>query len=160
MPRAALFLARFCSSAWIGAATLFVIVGILEVTRGGLDSTTKDILVGIRFPPFYVAGAVLAGLAWIGTCVAKDHPELPRRRRAFAIVALIAVLVLMVVDYFWIYSPLAAMVNPPGRAKPSVFVTYHEASKYINLAGLIFAWTAAIALNWPSRDGGNSRAVT
>lgn len=154
MPRAALFLARFCSSAWIGAATLFVVVGILEVTRGGLDSTTKDILVAIRFPPFYVTGAILVGLAWIGACLADFQPELPRRRRAFAILALLTVLELMFVDYVWIYSPLAAMVIPPGQAKPSVFVAYHEASKYINLAGLIFAWIAAIALNWPSR--GNS----
>ena len=160
MPRAALFLARFCSSAWIGAATLFVIVGVLEVTRGGLDSTTKDILVGIRFPPFYVVGAILVSLAWIGACVAESHPELPRRRRAFAILALLAVLALMFVDYFWIYSPLAAMVMPPGQAKPSTFVAYHEASKHINLAGLIFAWVAAIALNWPMRGSGEGRVAS
>jgi len=151
MLHAALFFARFCSSAWVGAATLFVIVGVLEVTRGGLDSTTKDILVGIRFPPFYVIGAILAGLAWLGACAAESHPELPRRRRAFAILSLVAVLALMFVDYFWVYSPLAAMVNPAGQARPSTFRTYHEASKYINLIGLMFAAVAAVALNWPSR---------
>ena len=151
MPRVALFLARFCSSAWIGAATLFVIVGILEVTRGQLDSTTKDILVGIRFPPFYVAGFVLAGLAWLGACAAEFHPEFPRRRRAFAILSLVVVLALMFVDYNWIYLPLESMVKPPGQAKPSAFVAYHEASKWINLAGLAFAWIAAIAVNCPSR---------
>ncbi|MBS0205818.1 MAG: hypothetical protein JSS49_23190 [Planctomycetes bacterium] len=151
MHRAALFLARFCSSAWIGAATLFVVVGILEVTRGGLDSTTKDILVALRFPPFYVTGFLLAGLAWLGACVAEFHVELPRRRRAFAILSLVAVLALLFVDYHWIYGPLESMVKPPGQAKPSSFVAYHEASKWINLVGLVFAWTAAVALNWPSR---------
>lgn len=151
MTRAALFLARFCSSAWIGAATLFVIVGVLEVTRGGFDSTTKDTLVAIRFPPFYRVGTILLGLAWAGACVAEFHPELPTRRRAFAILGLLAALVLMYVDYRWVYAPLAAMVQPPGATKPSTFVQYHEASKYINLAGLFFSGVAAAALNWPSK---------
>jgi len=151
MARAALFLARFCSSAWIGAATLFVIVGVLEVTRGGLDSTTKDILVGLRFPPFYLTGVVLVSLAWLGTCLAEFHPELTTRRRAFAILGLLAVLALMFVDYFWIYLPLRDMVTPPGQAKPSTFVPYHQASKYINLVELLFAWIAVVALNWPAR---------
>lgn len=149
--RAALFVARFCTSAWIGAATLYVIVGILEVTRGGFDTATKDTLVGIRFPPFYLAGAILVTLAWIGACAAELHPDLPHRRRAFAILALLAVLALMAVDYFWIYSPLAAMVTPPGQTKPASFKAYHEASKYINLLGLIFTWVAAVALNWPAK---------
>lgn len=152
MMRAGLFLARFCSSAWIGAATLFVVVGVLEVTRGGFDSATKDVLVGLRFPPFYVAGFALTGLAWAGACFADFHPHLPKRRRALAILCLLAVMLLMYIDYSWIYTPLAAMVTPPGQAKPSSFVSYHEASKYINLAGLVFALTAAIALNLPSRD--------
>lgn len=157
MPGAALFLARFCSSAWIGAATLFVVVGVLEVTKGGFDSTTKDVLVGIRFPPFYLFGATLVTLAWIGACLADFHPHLPGRRRAFAIVSLVFVLVLMFVDYFWIYSELFRMVTPPGQAKPSAFVTYHNASKYINLAGLVLAWVAGIALNWPPTERGEAK---
>lgn len=152
MSRAALFLARFCSSAWIGAATLFVIVGVMEVTRGGFDSTTKDILVGIRFPPFYLMGATLVTLSWLGACLAEHHPQLPTRRRAIAILSLLVVLALMFFDYYWIYSGLAAMVNPPGQAKSMVFVKLHEASKYINLAGLGFSWIAAVALNWPSKS--------
>jgi hypothetical protein len=150
MSHAALFVARLCSSAWIGAATLFVVVGIQEVTRGGFDSTTKDVLVGIRFPSFYTFGFVLVSCAWMGACVADFHPELSRRRRAFAILALLAVLALMAIDYCWIYSPLVAMVMPPGQSKPASFVTYHEASKYINLAGLVMASIAAVALNWPT----------
>ena len=151
MLHAALFFARFYSSAWVGAATLFVIVGVLEVTRGGLDSTTKDILVGVRFPPFYLLGAILMSLAWLGACAAELHPDLARRRRAFAILSLLGALTLMFVDYFWIYSPLAAMVNPPGQARPAPFRAYHDASKYINLLGLMFVVVAAVALNWPPR---------
>ncbi len=154
MARAALFLARFCSSAWLGAATLFVIVGVLEVTRGGLDSRTRDILVGLRFPPFYLTGAILIGFSWVSACAAEFHPELPQRRRAFAILSLLTVMVLMTVDYFWIYTPLSAMVNPPGQARPAAFITYHEASKNINFVGLFFSLVAAIALNFPSRAAG------
>ncbi|MFO1040514.1 MAG: hypothetical protein U0941_01955 [Planctomycetaceae bacterium] len=154
MARAALFLARFCSSAWLGAATLFVIVGVLEVTRGGLDSRTRDILVGLRFPPFYLTGAILIGFSWLGACAAEFHPELPQRRRAFAILSLLMVMVLMTVDYFWIYTPLSAMVNPPGQARPAAFITYHEASKNINFVGLFFSLVAATALNFPSRAAG------
>src|SRR5262249_8821442 len=115
MQRAALFLARFCSSAWIGAATLFVVVGIIEVTQGNFDSTVKDTLVSLRFPSFYRFGVVLVSLAWLGACLADLHPELPPRRRAFAILSLIAVLALLVIDYQWIYSQLWTMVNPPGQ---------------------------------------------
>src|SRR5689334_4386953 len=149
--RVALFVARFCTSAWIGAATLFVIVGILEVTRGGFDAVTKDTLVAIRFPPFYLAGAVLLGLAWAGACAAEFHPDLAERPRAFAILGLLAALALMAVDYFWIYTPLNAMVHPAGLPKTADFSKYHEASKYINLTGLSFTWVAAVALNWPAR---------
>lgn len=158
MPRAALFMARFCSSAWIGAATLFVIVGVLEVTRGGFDSTTKDVLVGIRFPPFYATGTILVGLAWVGACLAEYHPELTARRRAISILSLLAVLALIFIDYNWIYAPLAAMVNPPGQAKPMDFIKLHEASKYFNLAGLALSWIAAIALNLPSKSADVSRS--
>ena len=70
LPRMGLFLARFSTSAWIGAATLFVVVGVTEVTRGGFDSTTKDLLVTVRFPAFYVCGTGLVGVGWLYTTVA------------------------------------------------------------------------------------------
>jgi len=149
MSRAALFLARFCSSGWMGAASLFVIVGILEVTQSSFDSTTKDILVTIRFPSFYRLGPTLLFLAWLGACASKSHPELPDRRRAIAIFSLLTAIILMIVDYNWVYSPLLAMVTPAGQSKPAIFVTYHQASKYINLTGLVFTLIAAVVLNWP-----------
>lgn len=149
MPHAALFVARFCSSAWLGAAGLFVIVGIREVTRGGFDAATKDTLVALRFPTFYLAGAILVGAAWWGTCLATKLPEFSSRRRTVALFSLLAVLVVMALDYRFIYQPLLAMVTPPGVEKTSAFKPYHDASKYVNLLGLMLCLVASIALNWP-----------
>ena len=148
--RTGLFLARFCTSAWIGAASLFVVVGVIEVTRGGFDSTTKDALVAIRFPAFYAFGTILGISAWIGAWFAGNTTSLTRGRRRSVIGLLTMVLVLMAVDYFWIYQPLLQMVTPPGQTKPSSFAGYHEASKWINLAGLMLCFFACLLINWPS----------
>ena len=150
MPHAPLFFARFCSSAWLGAATLFVIVGVREVTRGGFDSATKDTLVALRFPAYYLTGAFLVGAAWLATCLAAGHAELLNRRCTLAHVSLIACLAVMAADYIWIYLPLLDMVSPPGEVKPASFNAYHEASKYVNLLGLTLCLVASIALNWPN----------
>ena len=149
MPHVALFVARFCSSAWLGAATLFVIVGIREVTHGGFDAATKDTLVAIRFPMFYLTGAILVGASWLGTCLATKHTELTSRRRTVALFSLLAVLAVMALDYRFVYQPLLAMVTPPGVEKTSAFTQYHQASKYVNLLGLTLCLIASIALNWP-----------
>ena len=149
MPHAALFIARFCSSAWLGAATLFVIVGILEVTHGDFDAATKDTLVAIRFPAYYVTGAILVGAAWLGTCLAARDAELTSRRRTVALFSLLAVLAVMALDYRFVYQPLLAMVTPPGVEKAPAFTQYHQASKYVNLLGLTLCLVASVALNWP-----------
>ena len=148
--RCGLFLARFCASAWIGAASLFVVVGITEVTRGGFDSTTKDQLVAIRFPAFYLFGATLVGIAWVGTCLAGSSAQLPARRRMVVVCLLTITLVVMAVDYFGVYLPLLQMVSPPGRTKTSEFELYHQASKWINLASLLICLMGTVLLNWPT----------
>ena len=149
MPHAALFVARFCSSAWLGAATLFVIVGIREVTRGGFDAATKDTLVALRFPAYYLTGAILVGAAWLGTCLSSRHSDLTKRRSSVANLSLLAVLAVMALDYRFVYQPLLAMVTPPGVEKTAAFAQYHQASKYVNLLGLTLCLVASIALNWP-----------
>lgn len=151
LPRLGLFLARFCSSAWIGAATLFVIVGVTEVTRGEFDSSVKDRLVAIRFPSFYVCGAVLVGTATLGSVLAGHSDAFPKHRRIAAIAGLAAVLAIMAVDYVWIYLPLLGMVTPPGQTKPASFRNYHEASKWINLAGLAICLLVTLLINWPTK---------
>ncbi len=145
-----LFLARFCLSAWIGAATLFVIVGVREVTRANFDSTTKDVLVAVRFPAFYVCGATLVSLGLLGTLLADNSALFPKYRRTSTLVLLVIVLSVMAVDYFSIYLPLVQMVTPPGQPKPARFVVYHTASKWINLVGLIFCFIATALVNWPT----------
>lgn len=146
-----LFLARFCSSAWIGAAALFVVVGVREVTRSGFDSTTKDTLVAIRFPAFYLCGLILVSFALIGTWLAGNRQELSKGRRIVATLALIVVLALMFVDYVWIYLPLLRLVTPPGQPRDTNFIWYHEASKWINFAGLAFCLIASLLVNLPPR---------
>ena len=149
--RFCLFVARFCSSAWIGAATLFVIVGVTEVTRAGFDSTTKDILVAVRFPAFYCFGSLLVGLATLGCWLAGNSAQFSKTRRIGSLVFLALVLALIAIDYFWIYRPLLGMVSPPGRPKPELFIRYHEASKWINLVGLTLCLIASTLLNWPAK---------
>lgn len=157
LSRWGLFLARFCTSAWIGAATLFVIVGITEVTRGGFDSSTKDSLVAIRFPAFYGCGAVLVSAAWLGTLLAGKTSALSSRSRFLTLILLALVLVAMVIDYVWIYQPLLQMVTPPGQTKPAHFRQYHDASKWINLAGLGLCLIASVLVNWPGNPCRTSR---
>ena len=47
---------------------------------------------------------------------------------------LIVAFAMMIVDYVWIYTPLVEMITPPGKARPSQFVDYHNGSKWINAA--------------------------
>ncbi len=149
LPKMGLFLARFCPAAWIGAASLFVIVGVTEVTRAGFDSATKDVLVAVRFPAFYSFGAVMVSLGWFGAWLAGNSVAFSFRRRMYVLVLLALVLAMMAVDYVWIYDRLLQMVTPAGQPKPAVFVKYHEASKWINLAGLAICLIASVIANWP-----------
>jgi hypothetical protein len=50
MSRCALLFARFLLAAWFGAATLFVIIGVREVSYPGFESAIRDQLVLLRFP--------------------------------------------------------------------------------------------------------------
>lgn len=150
-----LFLARLSVTAWVGAATLFVVVGVMEVTRGGFDSATKDRLVAVRFPAFYLFGFTLITLGWIGTWLSQHLPDLSKNRRRLVLVALAFAMGLMIIDYLTVYRELLSMVQPPGAAKPAHFIRYHEGSKWINLAGLLFCVFSVGLLSWPSRQKSN-----
>lgn len=142
--RLALAVARFCVAAWIGAAILFVIVGIREVTTPEFTSEVKDHLVLLRFPAYYMAGASLVGLAFVATVVASANRA--TRGLRIALVLLLLAGGLMAADYVWIYSPLAAMVTPPGQPRTIKFVTLHHWSKEINRVHLVVCLIAAIVL--------------
>lgn len=158
LPRLSLFVARFCSSAWIGAAILFVIVGVTEVTRGGFDAATKDVLVAVRFPAYYVSGVTLVCCSWLGALFAGNSALFPRSRRISSLVLLTGVLAVMALDYVLIYLPLLRMVVPPGQAKADSFIHYHEASKWVNLVGLTLCLIATLLIQWPGRSAEHQSA--
>jgi hypothetical protein len=146
--------ARFAASAWVGAATLFVITSVMEVTDPRLESTVRDVLVAVRFPAFYATGAVLLGTAWLATLVA---------RRWFAAFVLAVTLGLMAADYFAVYQPLVELVTPPGRPRTEAFQTYHRWSEGLNGVELLLSLVAALTLcswnNAPAVAGKPSTAV-
>lgn len=147
-----LMLARFAVSAWLGAAVLFVIVGIREVRTPEFGSEIRDMLVLVRFPAYYAFGSAALVLGLLGTLGARlQSGGIPARRTGIAACLLVVAIGLMLADYFWIYTPLAAMITPAGSARPSHFQSYHAASEWINAAGLVVAFGAALLLCWPDR---------
>lgn len=150
MGKLALAVARLALSAWVGAAVLFVITSVREVRHGGFDSATRDVLAAVRFPPYYAFGFVLVGIGLFGTAIAWQQGAI-RRRRALAVLGLVAAaLLLMVVDYVWVYSPLRETITPPGQTKPARFASLHAASEWINTVDVTLCLVAAALLNWPT----------
>jgi hypothetical protein len=153
MHRASLFLARTAVTAWVGAAVLFVIVGVSEVVHSGFGSEIRDQLVVLRFPWYYRCGVTLLALGLIGTLGARN--ELPGRRRGIAAALIGTALVVMIAEYFAVYLPLAALVTPPGKPRTPEFMTYHKLSMWVNFAGLALSFVAAALLNWPAKPQAN-----
>jgi hypothetical protein len=142
-------LARFALSAWVGAASMLVIIGVREVTWPGFDSATRDQLAVLRFPPYYLLGFALVGTGWLMTAGCLILRALPARRMQLALAAVTAGLLLMTWDYLAVYRPLAEMVTPPGRAKPAEFTQLHARSELVNSIDVGLCLAAAIALCWP-----------
>lgn len=139
--RLCLMLARVLLSAWVGAASLFVINGVLLVTSGHFNSVARDHLSLIRFPPYYVFGFVAVGTGLLLLLLARGYP------RRLALGLLVLSLILMLVDYFGVYLPLAQMISPPGQARPSHFHWYHRASMYMNTAHVGLCLIAAMLVS-------------
>lgn len=144
MQRFLIGIARFALSAWVGAAVLFVVVGVQEVRSPHISSTTRDVLVALRFPAFYWCGFVLVGTTLLALFGSAWTGQTRQRRDAYLASGLVVALLIMVVDYFWVYLPLLDMVSPPGKPRPASFVDYHSMSKWLNFAALfvcsIVAW--------------------
>ncbi len=142
--RLGLAAARFCVAAWIGAAVLFVLVGVREVTTPEFTSEVKDRLVTLRFPVYYAAGISLVGLAFFATVMASvSRPTWGLR---IALLMLLLAAGLMVADYLWIYTPLSALVTPPGQPRTMAFITLHHWSMWINTVHLATCLIAAFGL--------------
>ncbi len=151
MSRLALLIARFASSAWVGAAVLFVINGVQQATSGKIDSTTTDQLVALRFPAYYVMGFSLVGAAWVGSAISGE--QLSYRRRGAVLGLFGLALGMMLFDYLVVYLPLAEMITPPGQARPQGFQTLHRWSKVINSVDVGLVLLGALLVSWPRRTG-------
>lgn len=151
VPRIAKFVARLAVTAWIGAALLFVMVGIREVTSPDFTSEVKDRLVLLRFPMFYLMGFTLITIGSLATAVVplvREHGII----RWWVVRGLLLVALLgMAFDYFLVYRPLAALITPPGKVRTAEFEVLHQRSENINLWNWGVCCVAAGFLNWPRR---------
>jgi hypothetical protein len=160
--RLGLTIARLSATAWVGAATLFVVTALREVRHPGFDSVTKDTLALLRFPAYYAFGFTLVTLALVGALVASvgrpssndgESAKPPRSnatRRSRAASGLLAlVLLTMLADFALVYRPMLEMITPPGRAHVAEFQSYHRVSIWLNIADVGLCAVAAVLLCWP-----------
>ncbi|MCH8829441.1 MAG: hypothetical protein IID45_07685 [Planctomycetes bacterium] len=143
MSSISLAIARICLAAWVGAAALFVVSSVREATNPDFSSETKELLVQIRFPDYYRFGFTLCAAAGIGLLGARNHEALSGKRFRIGFGLVLIAFISMAVDYFFIYTPLLEMISNPNVAKPSGFVNYHNASKYINFVNILLFFIAA-----------------
>lgn len=144
-----LFLARISITAWLGAATLFVIVTVTEIRSGKLESLVLDTLILLRFPVYYLftfsllAVTLMAGIAcW----------SVSRGRIGKSFTVLIALsLLILIGDYFWVYLPLEGMLTPLGVPRPHYFPFYHKLTEALNSAAMLINLIAACLINWPGK---------
>jgi hypothetical protein len=147
--RLGLAIARLATTAWVGAAALFVVTAVREVMHSGFDSATKDQLALLRFPAYYGFGFVLLALALAGTAGAWKAAGKSRLRIRLAGGLLGLALALMAADFVAIYRPMAEMITPPGRTHVAEFRPYHRASVWINVIDVGLCGVAAVLLCWP-----------
>jgi len=145
-----LVLCRFSLCAWIGAAALFVTAGVAEVRSPQFDSVTKNALVGVRFPHYYRFGFTLVTTGLVTSVLARKNPGWSARRAGIVTALACLALAVMLTDYYIIYSPLLRMTQQTEH--DPYFQSYHKASKYINLVGLLIAFAAALLTCWPKKS--------
>lgn len=138
-----LALLRFSLCAWVGAAALFVITGILEVTSSEIEPAIKNHLAAIRFPAYYAVGFSLVGLAAV--CAVALRGRFQSARRGMLIVGLLAAVVLLMTgDWFFVFCPLLDLMQLPDARETSEFASYHEWSKNLNFVSVGLCLVAAV----------------
>lgn len=152
MHKTCLMLARFCLSAWVGAAALFVVNGVQQATEPEFDSTVKARLALLRFPTYYVFGFVLVGLSLICLAMLWRSNLMARGRQALATLLVAGSLGVMAYDYAQVYSPMARMITPPEQARPAEFHTLHQQSELVNSVHVGLCLAAALLVSWPRGD--------
>jgi len=152
-------LARLCLCAWVGAAHFFILVSIAPMrTRvsdgpGALDTLQKAHLAEVLFPGYYAFGFVLMGVSLAAGLLACRGGILrtPLARAGLALLTL--ALVISVVDWIWIYGPLAQMISAQlhqQAAPPPHFRDYHVASMAVNAISVLLCLAASVLLCWPT----------
>ena len=153
---------RFSLCSWVGAATLFVVTGVREVTMTDFDAATKNVLAATRFPAYYAFGFTLVAVS-VASALGLIVVNPQARRRKLVLLSLAGFsLIVMGLDYQFIYQPLEVMMlEPEGRLDPDFF-TYHQWSKYINCisvgACLAAGFFAACPLIAPANSDMDTRA--
>ena len=153
MTRLLWILLRFSLCAWIGAATLFVATGIQEVTSDLFDPITKNQLAALRFPAYYRFGFALVGTGAVAALLLSMQRSDSQKRLRIVLVLCLTTLAIMLVDYVWIYSPLADLMSRSDARSLPEFAKYHTWSKWINVASLS---TCLVAATLTLVDGNNS----
>ncbi len=128
MKHSLLTISRYALAAWVGAAVLFVLTSVAEVRSPELDSATKSTLALLRFPYYYAVGFTLVPVAMICEVLGCSIRYSRHQRLIISLVCL--TLLLMLIDYFLIYQPLAEMTRQNSR--PPNFIAYHHYSRWIN----------------------------
>lgn len=149
---------RFAISAWVGAACIFIATTLRDVHSTTMDSVAKAELAVQRFPVYYNFAFALLGAAFVlGIC---GLIKATAQRKAVTIQLLLLPLVLTVIDYLWVYRPLESMTVSVHEARPAQFVTFHTASKWINIVQVSASVAAAIAVCWPIEQNTGSTATS
>jgi hypothetical protein len=154
MQRACLMLTRLATAAWLGAAFFFVIVAIRPIRANVFESEDRARLAQMLFPGYYAFGVGLLGAALITGAVASGNRANRTRLRIY-LALLACALGTTLVDWVWIYSPLAAMVREEVAqhiALPANFQSYHTASRAINTVSIGLSLLAAGVGFWPDRE--------
>lgn len=146
----ALTIARLFLLAWIGGAALFVITSIAEQRTPEFDSLTKDRLATIRFPLYYLYGAVCLSVATVATVTAvASTPKGHRKKLVAGLLLCLLAGGLTGYDYVAVYSPLQRAITPPGQVRGPDFVLLHKQSEFINEVHISISLLAAILISLP-----------
>lgn len=149
-----LIVARLCSAMWVGAALLFVLTSVTEQVQESFSTETKDTLALIRFPWYYGTGFCLVGVSFLATVLSSRG----KTSGSVATALLAAVLVLMLVDYFFVYRPIRALLLEHQPVRSSAFESLHRWSEIINSVSFLLNLAAAVVLCRP--HDAKSRIIT
>lgn len=162
MPRFLLALLRLCLGAWVGVGCFFVAV-IIALRRSDLfEETAKLNHAKVLFPLYYWFLFSLVGAALVAGVLGRSLGNRHRLSESGAagvdasaegvsgrtMILVVAVLILALVDWYWIYVPLLAMIHQ--TTLPASFTVYHRASMWINAANLLVSLAATWSACMPA----------